>query len=436
MKVICIGYYDKFSRFFIGVEKALQNKGFSTQFQILSIHFSGFLYTWLRKKSGFWLPLRAWRKAQNQRQHYLEVCRTQNDYHRIDFKSLIKFHQALNPSISTENLQLQALSYIDLFIEIFKTNTPDFVVLVGDSRLAVETCAAVAKRHGIPIFYIEQGPFNTTIFDIKGVNANAVFRTQIATLMTQATETASLNWLNTQTKKYRRSPFYRICDVILEKIQGKKASFPPDLIQTDVNIFKTKFKKQSTNSFQKTDKTVYLLILQVPFDVNMIYHSPYFSTHLELITKVYNNLPEDCELVIREHPVYRGMYATEMYQYIHKNNLISDNRSSLDEALSYADVVIVNNSTVGIQAISKHKKLVVLGNAVYDYEGVCLKHKGEKLNQLLRNALQFTVNKDSVQKFLSIFKQTSLIDGAITDQDLTASKGVANQLIKHYKRNT
>lgn len=435
MKVICVGYYDKFSRFFIGVQKALKQHGVIADFHILSIHFSGFLYTWLRRTSGFWLPLRAWRNAQEQRQKYLEICRTQHNYHGIAFNSFIKFHQALNTSFSEENLQLQALSYIDLYIDLFETNKPDYVLLVGDSRMAVETCVAVAKKYGIPIFYVEQGPFSTTIFDTDGVNANAYFRKHIAQLMAKPIEIAPLNWLHFTTKKYKRSPFYRIGDFVIDHVQRKKNSFPPDLLETDVNNLKNRFKKQNSTPAKSNGQPLFLLIFQVPIDVNMIYHSPYFSSHLELLTTVYKNMPKDCQLVVREHPVYLGMYQAEIYDYISKNNIILDNHSTLSEALSNAEVVIVNNSTVGIEAISNYKKLVVLGNAFYDYEGVCLKYEGDNLKQLLEKALHLNLNITDFQKFLTIFKNTCLLEGTITDQDLTSAKMVAQKLIKHSKTN-
>ena len=44
MNILCIGYYDKFSRFFLEIKKELKKKDENLKFTILSIHFSGFIY--------------------------------------------------------------------------------------------------------------------------------------------------------------------------------------------------------------------------------------------------------------------------------------------------------------------------------------------------------------------------------------------------------
>lgn len=435
MNVICVGYFDKFSRFFIGVEKALQKEGFTTNFQYLSIHFSGFLFTWLRGKKGFWLPVRAWRHAQQQKSKYLKIVQSKSSYHGIDFNELIKFHQRLVPSINAKDLQIQALSYIDLYRNLFQNHEPNYILVVGDSRLSVEVCVAVAKKFNIKVYYLEQGPFNTTIFDNKGVNANLNFRSHFEQLELKSKEAISLKWIHNSNNKYKRSPFYRLFDFFIETLKGKQASFPPDLIQTDVTNLRNKLTKQKKPRIKFEGKKVFLLIFQVPIDVNMIYHSPHFSSHLEILKSVHKNLPKDCMLVVREHPVYMGLYESEIYNYINKNAIIIDNHRPLNEALKQADVVIVNNSTVGIEAISHYKKLVVLGNSFYDCDKICLKYNGANLKVLLEKAVNLEIDINKCQQFMHAFKESSLIDGAITDKDLKSATGVAKKILEHFKTN-
>ncbi|EDP71786.1 hypothetical protein FBALC1_04842 [Flavobacteriales bacterium ALC-1] len=431
MTVMCIGYYDKFSRFFLDIKKHLQIQHNSfINFKVYSIHFSGFLYTLFRLNFSCWLPLKAWFLVQRKKRFYKTVINSSDVYKEISYKDYIKFHEVLNSNIPKQTLQLQAIAYIDIFKARFKKHQPDYLLTIGDSRLSIEIAIALAKKNNIKIYYIEQGPFNTTFFDNEGVNANLSIRKKYNSEVFDSlvnTETQPY----TISKKYKRLPLYRGMDFLFAKLFEKTSIYPPDLKYTDIAHYNaSKAYNASNKNIKHFKKPFALLVLQVPKDVNMIYHSPNFKTHTQIVANVYSNLPEGIQLIVREHPLYIGKYRTPLYDFIKENNIPIDNNTSLNQVIETAKIVIVNNSTVGIEAILKYKTTVVLGNSFYDNNHICLKLKSkEELAAILKKAMNYEPDKAKINTFKKVLFNRTLFQGAITDKTLISSKSIAHHIL-------
>ena len=125
--------------------------------------------------------------------------------------------------------------------------------------MCIEVAIALAKSRNIKVLYIEQGPFNTTFFDDKGVNANISIRGRISSKNNNLSPQTKLEF---NTKKYNRSPIYRGLDILLMTLFERTYFYPPDLKYSDLNSYRSK------RSFIKTeysnDEQIALLILQVP----------------------------------------------------------------------------------------------------------------------------------------------------------------------------
>lgn len=110
-------------------------------------------------------------------------------------------------------------------------------MLIGDSRLLIEIAKKMASEFNINVYFIEQGPFGTTIFDIKGVNANNSIRDLVIDLNVNLKENEIKDideFINKpKQNEYNRSPIYRILDLILVKLIEKSVFYPPDLKYTD-----------------------------------------------------------------------------------------------------------------------------------------------------------------------------------------------------------
>ena len=434
MKIICLSTLDKFSRFYLDIDATLKaNFHGESKVRIYSLYLSGFLYPFIRFKFSSWISFKAWRIARKNKNKYRAIVKTQEEYKGLPFNDFIEFHIALDDAISIESLQLQVLAYIDIFHNIYTKFQPDCIISIGDSRMGIEVGLAIAKQKNIKIYYIEQGPFNTTFLDEKGVNANLSIRRDFKDMDLKADTELSTYSLDNKTVKYNRSPLYRGLDMAIKALFEKTSIYPPDLIKTDVNSYISKRKIKNQDNLSKLNKQIYLLILQIPLDVNMICHSPIFNSHLDIITYVYNNLPSGVELVIREHPLYINKYEAAMYNFITEHNIFKDNDTSLDLAIGNAKVVIVNNSTVGIEAILKYKTVVVLGNAFYDDDKICLKLKQlDELKTILNTALNHVPNKNYIDNFKTLLFNKVLLKGTLSDKHLTSSKSIANYILEKH----
>ncbi|OBQ55553.1 hypothetical protein JJL45_07255 [Tamlana sp. s12] len=436
MNVTCIGYFDKHSRFYLDIRKELRKTRNNLSFKILSICFSGFLYNFIRYRSCQWPPLKVWIQASKNKKKYKEIINKTDVYDGINYKKLISYHINLNQNISETQLLLQCLAYIDFFKAYFRKHQTDTLILLGDSRLIIETCVAVAKKLEIKIFYVEQGPFNTTFFNDVGANANAVIsETHTKASFSEIKQEVDKLISSVAPKKQKRSFIYRGFDFIFSILFEKTKLYPPDLKHTDTFPILFKRKKEE-HVIINPNNNIILLILQVPMDVNMIYHSPYFNNHFSILKSVHENLPQKTQLVIREHPVYRGKYEKALYQYASKHDIKFDNASSLKEALAYSNLVVVNNSTVGIEAISLKKSVVVLGKSYYNSTKICISYTpSENLSWILEKGLEFKLDDKNRYFFLYNLKHNNLIQGTINAKHLKASKIIAKKVLQRNKIN-
>ncbi len=435
MRVLCLSTFDKFSRFYLDIKRDLETKtSEKLYFKVLSIYFSGFLYTLTRCQYSSWIALTVWLRAKRHKKRYLKVVNTSTVYKGWDFNSFTRFHTHLNNSTSVKELQIQALAYIDFFDNLYDRIQLDYLITIGDSRMCNEIAIAIAKSRNIKVRYIELGPFNTTFFDDHGVNANLSIRS----IYKHHTSTDQLHKkcdsvLGDKNVSYNRSIVYRAMDMVFMKCFESTKLYPPDLKHTDLNSYISKRrKKKLSTKLLDIEQPYFLLILQVPVDVNMIYHSPHFKTHFEIVKSVFENLPHGTKLVIREHPLYVNKYSQKLYNYIDKYDIILDNNTPLKKAINQAKVIIVNNSTVGIEALFSYKVTVVLGNAFYDNDQICLKLKSKvQLKAILAEALVYSVNHKHINQFKALLFDTVMLEGSITDRNLKSSKQIAEYLIAH-----
>jgi len=427
-KVLCIGYYDKFSRFFLALNKRHKKASIENTLQIQSTYLSGFIYNSLRFKTSSWISMNASIKAKINKKKYQKYLEN-GIYKEVNFNQLI-----LSDSTNKINLKYQAMAYIDILEK--KLHGVNILILIGDLRLPFEIAKEIAYRNSIKIYYLEQGPFNTTFIDTKGVNCNATIRNfKPDNDFNEEKKLFVSKLLNApKRKKYLRSPIYRGFDYLFDFIFEKSLIYPPDLKINDPFFVKKNklITKKTIDLKQVKNKNIFLLICQVPFDVNMTHHSPHFKNHYEIIKAVYHNLPENSILIVREHPVYKGKYEKEFYEFILKyESIYIDNSQDLNTILNWTHAVIVNNSTVGLEAITKRKAVLVLGDAYYDSSNLCLKLKNKKeLKDLLIDVLSYTPNKNIVTNFLHEFFTKQVVEGYITDKKLIAAESIYNRIFK------
>jgi len=105
------------------------------------------------------------------------------------------------------------------------------------------------------------------------------------------------------------------------------------------------------------------------------------------------------------------------------------------ETIKKTKLVILNNSTVGIEALVFYKTVLTLGNAYYNLPGITyhLQNK-EELRSLIQSALENPIKKDKIDNFLYYFLYDYLYIGHFQDDKLQNGAKIVNDMIRELRR--
>ncbi|HEE9762614.1 hypothetical protein ACF8LD_17620 [Pseudomonas sp. zbq_5] len=107
--------------------------------------------------------------------------------------------------------------------------------------------------------------------------------------------------------------------------------------------------------------------LQVQLDTNIIMYSKYKSMR-EAFFEIYDAFNTEANnFLVRPHPEELPETAPNIPRY---GNIRVSSLQTLDHWLDWADLVVTINSTVGLEALIKGKKVVSLGDSIYSSAGL------------------------------------------------------------------
>lgn len=123
----------------------------------------------------------------------------------------------------------------------------------------------------------------------------------------------------------------------------------------------------SRNLLKTTDYVFYPI--QYYRESRLTMRAPEFYNQLWLIEFLSRSLPDDCELVVKDHPHHVGAlpltHARKITRYAHAVAPSIPART----VIKHADAVVTVNNTVGYEAIMYGKPVVTLGDAFYSGAG-------------------------------------------------------------------
>ncbi|MGR6872811.1 capsular polysaccharide export protein, LipB/KpsS family [Pseudomonas sp. HK3] len=399
--VVLIGFYDDYARFYLELGKELDAQGITVNH--IYINLSGYLYSKIRGGGGKWLPLL-------KRGPKTDVV--------LD-DSLFRYHHNINPDFFEKHefrFKAKANRYYSGLMKYLSELSPDIVLLPGEYRLSESISKLVCETLGIRVLYFEQGPYGTTLIDSKGVNANASIRVKI---------TKQLDTFQTRVRKphYSRNPLYRGLDVLLSILFSSNGFF------VDLYENKSWFRSRKAYEGKRGGGEYVLLALQVPNDANFTHHSPLYDSYFDMVKDVRNSLPEDVHLVVREHPLFKGLYENELYEYVLNCVTVSiESDKNLNEQISQSLLTVVNNSTTGMDALALGVKVLVLGDAYYDkLKSVYKLNNKKEMKSLISKIINDEVDPESIKRNISAFVSSSFILGHFRDKDLHFVRLIADK---------
>lgn len=446
MKILTTTFFSDFARYFMYLEDEIVKLKPGSSFFNVSIYPCAHHYWRKHSRHSTLLPYRDLVSLRSTRRIPIT-----GKYKGIELDKVVSFNRRAQNMYGLDlekDLKVQAIRYIDYFDELFKKKCFDLYLSSGDTRMLIEITAAMAKRYGVKTYYFEQGPFGTTIFDSKGVNANSSFCDR--TSFDEPIDRARLQLFLEKWRLGKRSKYWQVekrtfCDRVWQLLTFL-SMHPPKLLShivpTDLKIglgFKEAVrpiverrlaKRSSVTSAPVSvisrEGRYIALLLQIPVDAQLIDNSPLYRDFVEIVKDVLDALPTGYTLVVREHPLYKGLYDPQIYELIEGSpHAIIDNATPLSTLLEEASLVVLNNSTAGLDALTYFKTVLTLGKAYYNRDGVVynLRSRGE-LPSLMKYALEYPISKTNIEVFLFnlIFKY--LIPGHFQDEILDNSTQV------------
>ena len=357
MKILTISFTNQTSRYLSFIEEEiLNNNNNNTSFVRLSIYPSSHFYY----------------KHINKKDQPLYKFKFTGKYNNIpDIPKLRNYHTSILRFFNKKKYHKKLLNeYLHLFSKIQNIMNTGIThcMLIGDSRMPIEIASYIAKLNKIKCLYIEQAPYGNMIFDFKGVNKNISFE-----FKNISNEVLPV-FKNKKHKNYWNSfpSLIKYKWLIIDWYYLYGFSNKLFLIGSDnlfKDIFNTFFSKLKTTRLEdkfSSNKFVVFLPLQMPVDVQSIYHSTSNGDSEEVALHLINSIPKNCTLLIKEHPNWKNKYSKKLYKKInlHKNVSLINN-TTINNCFKFSDIVLTVNSTVGLEALNQGKQVYLTGDAYY-----------------------------------------------------------------------
>lgn len=315
-------------------------------------------------------------------------------------------HPTLFQSSLVRYAYIKFLHLIEVFrwahyINIYKQNAPRKVALWNGQKLPNATPMLAAKYLNIPVVYFENGLLpNTVTVDHKGVNAhNSLPRTP--------------NFYQTLSD-----------DLIIGPLTMKLSTRPPH-------------KHKKITEIIKLPDSYIFIPLQVPNDTQIVSNSPWITSMAEFIQQVEiaaSSLSTSIKLVIKEHPSW-----PQPFKLNHEKNkrIIFANSNNTQQLIENAQAIITINSTVGIESLLLNKKVITLGSACYNIDGLVLHASNNaELKACIERVFQWQPDNQLRINFLHFLKQVYCIPTRWSLADDVHFKQVEQRILANDKFST
>lgn len=262
------------------------------------------------------------------------------------------------------------------YLYLLSKEKPEKIVIWNGKKLPNQTVDIVAKHLNIPVYYFENGLLpNTTSLDPNGVN---------------------------QAASLPKSP-----DFYNQFKTNKIAESLPDIIARKPH------KKRLLGKEIALPKRYIFVPFQVPHDTQIVQYSPWVKSMEHFLSEVISALTtindEQLVIVVKEHPSWHKHYH-HLYQ-CHPSVVFANNNET-KQLIANAEAVVTVNSTVGLEALQMDTKVITLGEACYNIEGLCLQAKNaSQLSSALNLVGTWQQNRSLRDNFFHYLQQYYCILG-------------------------
>jgi len=352
---------------------------------------------------------------------------------KFDLKRYELNHYKINKKELFKNIK----RYINFLEHLNNTYNFDLVITWNDCFSFDNIAHQFAIKNNIKNVIFEQGIFrpHTITIDFKGVNyKNSVPREKsfyengnydFSRFKKYVSKIENKNEIYSITfpkfKKYYWKEWIK--DKLYTNITKKQLNMIP-IKENYIHKIKRKFYRDKIN--KKWDNIIlpklYILVpFQVYDDSQVINFSPHVRDMFSLvelmdttIKKMNKKFKDEYYVIFKEHPVDVGRINYEKLYNKFKNNkhFIFLKKYNNEKLINNCALVITINSSMGIEALIKHKRVITLGQTYYNIEGI-VEHcsKIRNLHITIEKVLKSEVNNSLIDSFLYYLRFNYQIEG-------------------------
>lgn len=371
------------------------------------------------------------------------------NYSRKELDDMIHLSYKTDELLNRENKRDIYLENVKTYLENLKKldeEHPIDLFIVWGMRIRERTIYHYAKKHGIKIYVFEHGyfrPFTLTV-DSKGVNAeNSVPRTRefyekidfdqyrfeqyLNRPEAAVCDDQLSNKIQTIWESYKRSrigarqrirkEWYRIRKLTLKRAIRKLIKYPIKMATIPLSKLKQsvliRYWNKAANRVLHEGKPYIFVPFQLQTDSQIVLNSPNVKLMKDMTELIASTVDEynrrnqtNYRVIFKPHPLYKSKDPAFRLMDImdicnkYKCGKLTTNIDT-PTLIEHSDMVITVNSTVGIEALTAGKKVVTLGDAFYNIDGIVYHaNSPEKLYETIEQAIKDPRDDELINKFL------------------------------------
>lgn len=357
----------------------------------------------------------------------------------------------LNKNVNKSELRTykRYMFVIDKLIDAYKIDT---ICLFNGYHWIDQISKRLAEEKGLKVFYFEDGLFRpyTITCDPKGINARSSVSTD-----SRFYDQVSVN--KKRLRKYLFKPEEKALlqakrESLVKVALMKLASFIGALLHIHPKyyahitfwqavkyfIFKKLYRYKKEDEININEEYIFVPF-QVSRDTQIFYHSPRIKTMEELLDKVvaavkrYNEENKrNIKIIVKEHPEDMSRNSYKQLKQKYKDEVTFIKKYRMDKLLKHCLAVITINSTVGLEALAHHKKVITLGDALYNIDGIVERcHDPNRLFNSLQKVLASPLLTDKVARFLYYLRFEYQIEGILNSPNEHTARNIADRLSQY-----
>jgi capsule polysaccharide modification protein KpsS len=350
----------------------------------------------------------------------------QNEILNIDNYYKKKKEKILNEEL-TKREKEYFYKYVEILEKIIKEKDIKFLVMQNDTRWQHSLAIYVADKMNINYYVFELGLFrpNTITIDPQGVNYNnsvpidkEFYRNiSIDNKFDYSKTNSDISEFDRNIIVTKYMIYYRIGELLGKNSLENKTIRLKDYFSRFYNTYLKKSKKED-NSIQLPPNYIFAPF-QVVNDSQTLVHSDFNNmiefaeTVIEGVKEYNSNNDDNLALIFKEHPMDVGKVNYDDFYEKYKNDdsIIFLKQGNTNKIIEKSNLVITINSTVGIEALEMHKKVICLGRAFYAIKDIAKKSNQITLANDIGEILNKEIDTDLIDNFLDYLKYEYQIEG-------------------------